>query len=81
MTRTLKDIERIAKEKGWCVNSDEKTIENVLKAMNMKKEKFGDYYCPCRLQRVPDNICPCVFAESEIKKDGLCHCRLYSKCN
>lgn len=78
--RTLAQAEQIAKEKGWCLNPDGTAANNILKAMNMKKEKFGEYYCPCRVQRIPENICPCVHAPGEIEKDGHCHCLLYFKC-
>ena len=30
-----------------------------------------DLQCPCRLQKIEDNVCMC--------KEGYCHCRLYYK--
>ena len=39
--------------------------------------KDKDGYCPCRLERIPDNKCMCKeFREQAI---GICHCGLYEK--
>ena len=39
-------------------------------------------YCPCRIQRIPENICICrefkeQMTDPEFK--GYCHCKLYCK--
>ncbi len=39
-------------------------------------------YCPCRLQRTPENICICEEFKQQIADPefaGYCHCRLYYK--
>ena len=39
-------------------------------------------YCPCRLQKTPENICPCAeFREqmADPEFEGYCHCRFYYK--
>ena len=39
-------------------------------------------YCPCRLQRTPENICICQEFQAQIadeKFTGYCHCKLYYK--
>ncbi|MBO5306422.1 MAG: ferredoxin thioredoxin reductase catalytic beta chain [Lentisphaeria bacterium] len=39
-------------------------------------------YCPCRLQRIPENICICKEFQEQIADPdfkGYCHCRLYCK--
>lgn len=34
-------------------------------------------YCPCRIERIPENRCMCKdFRE---QKEGVCHCGLYVK--
>lgn len=39
--------------------------------------KANDNYCPCRLERIPENKCMCKqFREQE---EGICHCGLYIK--
>lgn len=49
--------------------------ELVAEIKKQLKEKDG--YCPCRLERIPDNKCMCKeFREQTI---GVCHCGLYEK--
>ena len=39
-------------------------------------------YCPCRLQRIPENKCICKEFRDQIADpdfEGYCHCRLYYK--
>ena len=39
-------------------------------------------YCPCKLQRTPENICICTEFRAQIDDpdfSGYCHCRLYYK--
>ena len=58
-------------------NDDAEYVEKLLTAL----EKRGGY-CPCRLQRVPDNICICREFREQIADpdfEGFCHCRLYYK--
>ncbi len=51
-----------------------KTIEEGL------KQKDG--YCPCRLEKIPENKCMCKEFRDQIKDpsfEGFCHCMLYYK--
>lgn len=64
------------------LNPEEETVSGVIKAMVMRREKYGKLYCPCR--RVTGNaetddkiICPCVYHLEEIARDGHCHCHLF----
>lgn len=53
-------------------NPDDKQAAAVLLAL---KENGG--YCPCKLEKRPENQCICLeFREQE---SGLCHCGLYIK--
>lgn len=39
-------------------------------------------YCPCRVQKIEDNICMCKEFRDQIADpnfEGFCHCRLYYK--
>lgn len=39
-------------------------------------------YCPCRLERTPENKCMCQEFRDQIKDEnfeGYCHCLLYYK--
>ena len=68
-----------AEANNFKVNPDEKTVNMVVEGLLKKEEKFGARYCPCRIQNVPENICPCIYHKDEIKKDGACHCMLFVK--
>lgn len=39
--------------------------------------KANDNYCPCRLEKIPENKCMCK--EFKEQKSGVCHCGLYVK--
>ena len=44
--------------------------------------KKKDGYCPCRLEKIEDNICMCKEFRDQIadpELEGYCHCMLYYK--
>lgn len=58
-------------------NSDQKFVERLQSVM----QKNGGY-CPCRIQRTPENICICTEFRQQIADpdfEGYCHCQLYYK--
>jgi nicotinate-nucleotide adenylyltransferase len=58
-------------------NEDAKIVAAVLKGLQAKGG-----YCPCRLQKIPEFVCPCEEFRSQLADGsyhGLCHCRLYKK--
>lgn len=58
-------------------NDDAAYVEKLLKALEMRGG-----YCPCRLQRIEDNICICREFREQIADpefSGLCHCKLFYK--
>ena len=62
---------------GVVENTEEKIVEAV-KAGLARRHGF----CPCRLQSVPENFCPCAEFRAQAADPefhGLCHCRLYLK--
>ena len=59
------------------LNSD----ENIVKTIREGLEKTGGY-CPCKLQRIKENICMCEEFKAQIADpgfEGYCHCMLYYK--
>ncbi len=59
------------------LNEDAAFVEKMREAL---KKKEG--YCPCRLEKIEDNLCICrEFREQMADPDfhGYCHCRLYYK--
>ena len=58
-------------------NRDPKFVERLQSVM----QKNGGY-CPCRIQRTPENICICAEFKQQIADpdfEGYCHCQLYYK--
>lgn len=57
-----------------------KNTELVEKLKEGLKRKDG--YCPCRLERIPENKCMCKEFRDQIADpnfEGYCHCMLYYK--
>lgn len=79
-----KEYSEYAKNNGFQLNSDDKTVERIINGLLKNEEKYGKKYCPCR--RVTGvqaddakKICPCFWHKDEIKNDGHCLCWLYVK--
>ena len=56
-------------------NSDADFVAKMKQALVAKEG-----YCPCRLQRTPENLCPCAEFRGQVADpafSGFCHCRLY----
>jgi ferredoxin-thioredoxin reductase catalytic subunit len=80
----IKKSEEYAAVKGFKLNPNQGVVSGVIKGLLMRKEKFGEIYCPCRKMtgnKEEDEkiICPCAFHEEEIAKDGHCFCNLFVK--
>ena len=69
--------EEIAQKYGMKVNPNRDVVENVLKKIEIIKEKTGVGYCPCYPQRVPDTVCPCKYMRTR----NICRCGLYLPVN
>ena len=75
-------VRRHAAESACRLNPDPKVVEALLDGLVRRKEKFGDYYCPCRIVTGNEetdraNVCPCKTHEEEIARTGKCHCGLF----
>lgn len=63
-------IETYAELKGFVFNEDK---ELVLEGMLQKHKEYGDFYCPCRFDNIPENVCPCLETrQGEVKREGKC---------
>ena len=59
------------------LNDDADMVKKILAAIEKKEG-----YCPCRLQRTPENICICEEFRQQIADpdfEGYCYCKLYYK--
>ena len=80
----LEISEKYAASKGYKLNPNQKLVDVIIKGLLRNEGKYGFRYCPCRKvsgDKEKDKliICPCVYHEDEIKKDGHCHCMLFVK--
>ncbi|MBR3087185.1 MAG: ferredoxin thioredoxin reductase catalytic beta chain [Kiritimatiellae bacterium] len=59
------------------INENREVVERIRAGLT----KRGGY-CPCRLQKIEDNLCMCKEFRDQIADpefEGYCHCRLYHK--
>ncbi len=72
----------------WVVNTpyhfnpDTSTVETIIKGLALRKLKYGEEYCPCRVVKENEEenrgiICPCIYHEEEIAENGICFCGLF----
>lgn len=55
---------------GYRINPDEKHTRVIMEGL---LKKGG--YCPCKVQKTEDNLCPC----NEFLETEHCHCNLWVK--
>lgn len=80
----IEKYESYAREHGFKLNPNRKLVEVIVRGLLKREKEYGYRYCPCRpilgdLEQDKKIICPCVFNEQELKKQGYCHCRLFVK--
>jgi ferredoxin-thioredoxin reductase catalytic subunit len=69
-------IENFARQRGYVFNEDK---ELFIKGLLAKKSRYGDFFCPCRYQNLPENLCPCLDTRSNrVRKEGRCLCGLFN---
>ena len=69
-TEIRERVDTYARMKGYVFNEDKK---EVMQGLLQKHEQFGDFYCPCRLENIPDNVCPCLDTrKGEVQREGAC---------
>ncbi|WEU40355.1 MAG: ferredoxin:thioredoxin reductase [Candidatus Odinarchaeum yellowstonii] len=85
-TKTISDTERyvnmVASHRGWVLNWDKELVNFLIEGLTTNWNKYGYYNCPCRLSKADRNkdrdiICPCLYADQDIKEYGHCYCGLY----
>lgn len=56
---------------------DAEEVRRIRAAIEKKRERFGEGYCPCvtPLAHSADTICPCL----EYRNSGFCRCGLYKE--
>lgn len=59
------------------LNKDETIVKAIKEGLKAK-----DGYCPCRIEKTPENKCMCKEFKEQIADEnfeGFCHCQLYYK--
>ena len=63
--------ENFARLRGYTFNEDK---ELVIEGLIDKEKLYGDFYCPCRFENIPENVCPCLETRmNEVRKMGHCY--------
>lgn len=73
---TLENAEKAAVTINAQVNPETKIAQTIINALNKTIKTYGKMYCPCKINKVEENLCPCKeFRENpDMKK---CYCGLY----
>ena len=61
------------------LSSKKSLVKLIIKGLNNNKEKHGEYYCPCRVVRTEQTVCPCTSCLKDVEENGSCHCNLFVK--
>ena len=69
-------------ENGYYFNPDTRVVVGIVKGLYKNLVRYGAEYCPCRpvtgdIIEDTKNICPCVYHFEELRRDGICKCRLF----
>lgn len=69
-TEIRERVDNFARLRGFVFNENK---DAVLEGMLEKHKRYGDFYCPCRFDNIPENICPCLETRmGHVRKDGSC---------
>lgn len=69
--------EEFARLRGYRFNDMK---EEIMEGLLGKLRRFGDFYCPCRMQHVPEFQCPCRPTRGgDVDRNGKCHCGFFWK--
>lgn len=63
--------DRVAHIFGAEVNTEMEDV--ITEGLTKNQLVHGARYCPCKLDKHVDNICPC----REFREEGHCHCGLF----
>jgi len=69
--------ENYARIKGYVFNEIK---EDLIEGLMGKYRRFGDFYCPCRMEHKPEFQCPCKPTRGgDVERDGRCYCGFFWK--
>ena len=78
----LKFVRVYARAKGYALNSDPTKLDEIVLGLAYNQRRYGYRFCPCRpisgnFEEDKKKICPCIWHEEEIRRDGHCRCGLF----
>lgn len=59
----------------YILSSNPELVASIVKGLNRNEGKYGKRYCPCKIDKIATNVCPC----KEYRETGFCHCGLFIK--
>jgi ferredoxin-thioredoxin reductase catalytic subunit len=62
-----------ARKHGHVINPDSEIVTMITDGLDNSKRDVGVRYCPCRLEKTLDSVCPCL----EFRTTNHCHCGLF----
>lgn len=69
-TEIRERVDSFARLRGFVFNENK---DLVLEGMLEKHKRYGNFYCPCRFDNIPENICPCLETRmGQVRKEGSC---------
>ncbi|NIA03793.1 MAG: hypothetical protein GWP09_00400 [Nitrospiraceae bacterium] len=81
--KTYTIVKKIAEKMGWYLNPNKFLVDGLVSALTYNYLRFGRRYCPCKMERVPENTCPCrpygdyPGSKKRIEEKGICYCGLF----
>lgn len=70
-------VDQFARIRGYVFNEMK---EEIIEGLLGKRNRFGEFYCPCRLEHTTDYQCPCRPTRGgDVERRGRCHCGLFWK--
>jgi len=73
----------VAKSRKISLNPDEDLVRRIIDGLIRRKKIYGKLYCPCRPVTGSEadswKVCPCIWLNEEIERQGHCHCGLFVK--
>ena len=75
-------LKKFARQKGLIFHPDEGIVLPLVEGLFANIQRYRYPSCPCRLasgsiESDRDIICPCEYAEPDIRDFGQCYCNLY----
>lgn len=69
--------ENYARIKGYAFNEIK---EDLIEGLMGKYRRFGEFYCPCRMEHKPEYQCPCKPTRGgDVERNGRCYCGFFWK--